>query len=83
MGRRSGEEGGEEMVISRRYCLPGFPGPMGESNSETRQIQGITMAERGGIGIATGDSEPYGTLTSYTGRSRRTGNIHVRPLMGT
>ena len=31
MGRRSGEKGGEEMVIRRRYCLQGFPGPMGKS----------------------------------------------------
>ena len=31
MGRRRGEKGGEEMVIRRRYCLKGFPGPMGES----------------------------------------------------
>ena len=46
---RVGEKGSEEVVINRRCCLEDFPGSMGKStDSETRQIPGITMAEREG-----------------------------------
>ena len=43
---RVGEKGSEGEVNQRRCCLKDFPGTIGKgTNSETRQIPGITMAE--------------------------------------
>ena len=48
MERRNGEKGGEEMVIRRRYCLQGFPGPMGESTIRgSSDIRNNNGRERG------------------------------------